>query len=121
MKILDRLGVDLGAVGHHVVALQQKLRQHAHAAAHLQHRIWLGSCSARQRIAYLAGYVEIGQEMLTQRLFGSYFGQINRYKSVGNLAEELDAHQSYLLLGVLRAELLYRIVERIALRVLLKI
>ena len=37
-EVVDALGVDLGAPHDDVAAPQQELRQHAHAASHLQHR-----------------------------------------------------------------------------------
>ena len=94
VEVGDALRVDLGAPRQDVFAPQQELRQYPHAASHLKHvaapcgGILLrgragGLCgglpcrqqhgTARERIADLAGNIQIDQEMLAQGFFGSNF------------------------------------------------
>ena len=55
-------------------AAQQKLRQHAHAAPHFEHRTRsAGRTAARKRIADFARDIQVDQKMLSQRLFCPYF------------------------------------------------
>ena len=68
-EVVDALGVDLGAPHDDVAAPQQELRQHAHAASHLQHRRRRLGRTARQGVADFARYVQIDQKMLAQSLF----------------------------------------------------
>ena len=72
VEILDAFAVDLGAPRDNVVALQQELRQHTHAAAHFEYIVGTFGRAARKRVADFARYVQIGQEVLAERLFGSY-------------------------------------------------
>lgn len=135
VEILYALAVDFGTVGRDVAALQQILCQHAHSASDLQYVVGCAGVACRQRVAYLARYVEVGQEVLTERFLCSYFRHNHNrdfkvlkdlkdfffVSSVSRLAHELDAHEAYLLLGVVAAQLLDCRFERIRLGVLLKI
>ena len=73
VEVGDALRVDLGSPRHYIAAAQQKLRQHAHAAPHFEHRTRRGGGSARERVANLACNVQVGEKMLPQRLFSPYF------------------------------------------------
>ena len=81
MEVGDALRVDLGTPRHDVAAPQQKLRQHPHAAPHLQHGGRIGQhgrrsrrrCPATEGVADLARDVQVDQKMLSQRLFCSDF------------------------------------------------
>ena len=72
-EVVHAFGVDLGAVGREVAAFQQKPGQHPHAAAHFEHVAGGFGRSARERAADLARYVQVRQEVLSQRFFCSYF------------------------------------------------
>lgn len=72
-KVDDALGVDLGAPHDDIGALQQKLRQHTHAAPYLQHRHRRSSRAARQGVADFACDVQIDQKMLAQCFLGPDF------------------------------------------------
>ena len=73
VEVGDALRVDLGAPRHYIAAAQQKLRQHTHAAPHFQHRARRRGGAARERVADLARNVQVGEKMLSQRLFSPYF------------------------------------------------
>ena len=76
MQILHALAVNLGTVGRYVAALQQKLRQYAHAATDLQYVVGCVSVADSKRIAYFAGYVEVGQKVLTERFLCANFRHV---------------------------------------------
>ena len=76
MQILHALAVNLGTVGRYVAALQQKLRQYTHAATDLQYVVGCVGVADSKRIAYFAGYVEVGQKVLTERFLCANFRHV---------------------------------------------
>ena len=75
-EVFDALAVDFGSIQVDIVAFEQKLRQHARSASHLEHR---PATVGTQRAGDTPCDGQVGQEMLTQVFFRSYVHSILRY------------------------------------------